>query len=103
MVQRLHVCLRCSFVVLVISSFICAGEVVSQDLRSTRASIFSNSSAGTGFVLKRCRPDGIWCDTAFRMMVRKIFSTFWQLVGSHLLLSFYHISLRYRSQLAFLT
>ena len=49
----LHVFLRCSFVVLVISSFICcrAGEDGSLDLRSSRALIFSNISAGTGSVL----------------------------------------------------
>ena len=49
----LHVFLRCSFVVLVISSFICcrAGEVGSLDLRSSRALMFSNISAGTGSVL----------------------------------------------------
>ena len=85
----LYVFLRCSFVVLVISSFICcrAGEVRSLDLRSYRALIFSNISAGTGSVLIRCRPEGICRDAAFRMMVRKIFSPFWQFDGSHLLLS----------------
>ena len=56
----LHVFLRCSFVVLVISTFICcrAGEVGSLELRSSRALIFSNISAGTGSVLIRCRPEG---------------------------------------------
>ena len=99
----LHVFLRCSFVVLVISSFICcrAGEVGSLDLRSSRALIFSNISAGTGSVLIRCRPEGICQDAAFRMMVRKIFSPFWQFDGSHLLLSLSSISLLYRSQFAF--
>ena len=50
----------------------------SLDLRSSRALIFSNISAGTDSVLRRCQPAGIWCDTAFRMMVRKrkIFSSF---------------------------
>ena len=99
----LHVFLRCSFVVLVISSFICcrAGEVGSLDLRSSRALIFSNISAGTGSVLIRCRPEGICRDAAFRMMVRKIFSPFWQFGGSRLLLSLSSISLLYRSQFAF--
>ena len=93
-----HVFLRCSFVVLVISSFICcrAGEVGSLDLRSSRALIFSNISAGTGSVLIRCRRDA-----AFRMMVRKIFSPFWQFDGSCLLLSLSSISLLYRPQFAF--
>ena len=34
-------------------------------------SSFSNISAATGSVLRRCRPEGIWCDAAFIMMVRK--------------------------------
>ena len=99
----LHVFLRCSFVGLVISSFICcrAGEVGSLDLRSSRALIFSNISAGTGSVLIRCRPEGICRDAAFRIMVRKIFSPFWQFDGIRLLLSLSSISLLYRSQFAF--
>ena len=77
------------------------GEVGSLDLRSYRALIPSNISAGTGSVLIRCRPEGICCDAAFRMMVRKIRSPFWQFVESRLLLSLSSISLRYRSQCAF--
>ena len=93
MVQCLHELSSCFppmfVVVMVISSFICcrAIEVGSLDLRSSRALILSNISAGTGSLLIRCRPEGIWCDAAFRMMVRKIFSPFWLLVGSRLLLS----------------
>ena len=84
-----------------ISWFICcrAGEVGSLDL--SRALIFSNISAGTGSVLIRCRPEGICRDAAFRMMVRKIFSPFWQFDGSRLLFSLSSISLLYRSQFAF--
>ena len=84
-----HVFLRCSFVVLVISSFICcrAGEVGSLDLRSSRALILSNISAGTGSVLIRCCPEGICRDATFRMIVRKVFSPFWQFYGRRLLLS----------------
>ena len=48
----------------------------SLDLMSSRALIFSNISAGTGSVLRRSRPEGIWCDDAFRMMVHKIFSPY---------------------------
>ena len=59
----------------------------SLDLRSSRALILSYISAGNGSVLIRCRPDGICCDAAFIMMVRKIFSPFCQFVGSGLLLS----------------
>ena len=53
------------------------GEVGSVDLRSSRALILSNISTRTGSVLIRCRPEGICCDTAFRMMVRKINSSKW--------------------------
>ena len=97
-----HVCLRCSFVVLGISLFICCrvGEMGSLDLRSFRALIFSNISAGTGSVLRRCRPEGIWHDAAFRIKVRNIFYHFFA-VGSRLLPSVFSISLRYLSQLAF--
>ena len=68
----LHVFLRCSFVVLVISAFICcrAGAVGPLDLRSSRALIISNISDGTGSVLIRCRSDGICSDAAFKRMVR---------------------------------
>ena len=37
----------------------------------------------------------MWCDAALRMMARKIFSPFWQLVGSRILLSLSSISLLY--------
>ena len=73
----------------------------SLDLRSSRALILSNISAGTGSVLIRCRPEGICRDAVSRMMVLKIFSPFWQFDGSRLLLSLSSISLRYRSQFAF--
>ena len=53
-------------------------------------------------MLIRCRPEGMWCDAALRIMARKIFSPFWQSVGSGLLLSLSSISLLYRSQFAFL-
>ena len=77
------------------------GELESLDLRSSRALFFSNISVGTGSVLSRCRPEGMWCDAALRIMARKIFSPVWQLVGSRLLLSLSLISLLYRSQFAF--
>ena len=99
----LHVSLRCAFVVLVITSFICcrAGEVGSLDLRSSRALILSSIPAGTGSVLIRCRPEGICRDAAFRMMVRNIFSPFWQFVGVFFCSVYPLFSLRYRSQFAF--
>ena len=61
-----------------ISSFISgrAGEVGCHDLRSSRAIIFSNISIGTGSVLIRCGPEGMWCDAAFRIMARKNFFSF---------------------------
>ena len=48
----------------------------SLDLRSSRALILSHISAGTGSVLRRCRPEGIWCDAAFRMIVRNLCSPY---------------------------
>ena len=86
-----------------ISSFISgwAGEVEYLNLRSSRALIFSNISVGSGPVLSRYGPEGMWCDVALRMMARKIFSPFWQLVRHCLLLSLSLISLLYRSQFAF--
>ena len=42
-------------------------------MRSSRALIFSNISAGTGSVLRRRQPEGIWCAAAFRMMVLQLF------------------------------
>ena len=80
----LHVFLRCSFVVFLPCCR--AGEEGSLDLRLCRALILSNISTGTGPVLIRCRPEGICGDAAFRLMVRKIFSPFWQFDGSCLLL-----------------
>ena len=69
---------------MVISSFISgrAGEVGSLDLRSSRALIFSNISVGTGSVLIRCHPEGMWCDAALRIMARKIFSPFFAVSGT---------------------
>ena len=55
----------------------------------------------SGTVLIRCRPVGMWCDAALRIMARKIFSPFWQSAGRRLLLSLSLISLLYRSQFAF--
>ena len=83
-----------------ISSIICCrtGEIESLDLRSSRALIFSNISFGTGYVFSRCRPEGMWCDAALRIMGRNIISPFWQLVGIRILLSLSSISLLYRFQ-----
>ena len=68
MIQRLHKLspLLSSFVKLVISSFIsCRADLVeSLDLRSSRALIVSNISVGTGSVLSRSRPEGMWCYAA---------------------------------------
>ena len=62
----------------------CSGDLVVHLLQSGHGGIsrseviLSYIFAGTGCVLIRCRPEGIWCDAAFIMMVRKIFSPFWQ-------------------------
>ena len=44
----------------------------SLDLRSSRALILSNISAGTGSVLIRRRPEDIYRDAAFRMMILRL-------------------------------
>ena len=77
-----------------------AGEVEPLGLRSSRALIFYSISVGTGSVLSWCRPEGMWCDEALIMMACKIFSPFWQLVGS-CLAQRVSISLLYQSQFAF--
>ena len=85
----------------------CSGNLVVHLLQgerggiSSRALILSNIFAGTGSVLIRCCPEGICRVVAFRMMVRKIFYSFWQFDGIRLLLSLSVISLRYWSQVAF--
>ena len=48
----------------------------SLDLRSSRALILSNISAGTGSVFVRCRPEGICCDAAFRMIYARSYLHF---------------------------
>ena len=52
---------------------------------SSRLVITSNISAGIGSSLNLCRPGGMWCDAALRI-VRKIFSSLWQSVGRERLL-----------------
>ena len=65
----------------------CSGDLVVHLLKGGRGGIsgseivscshpFQYCFAGTGSVLIRCRPEGICCDAAFRMMVCKIFSRF---------------------------
>ena len=93
MAQCLHELSPCVSPVVICSS----GDLVVHLLEGGRCGISrsevvscshpSKISAGTGSVLIRCRPEGIWRDAAFRMMIRKIFSPFWQFDGSRLLLS----------------
>ena len=92
--RRLHTYMRtsmtqerllCSFVVLVISSFISgrAGEVGSLDLRSSRALIFSNISVGTGSVLIRCRPEEIYLTRRQRATLSQLRSGHCKLLNSY--------------------
>ncbi len=92
--NSLHFNFFCAVIALVMSSFICdrAGEVGSSVRSVSRALIIFRISAGTGSVLSLCLPDGIWRDAAFRMMVRKNFSSFWQSEGGGSLLSLSSIS-----------
>ena len=107
MVQCLHELSPC-----VSSMFVCSsGDLVVHLLQGgrgwiSRSEVVSCSHLFQYFrwnwsVLIRCRPEGICRDAAFRMMVRKNFSPFWQFDGRRLLLSLSSISLLYRSQFAF--
>ena len=75
-----------------------SGDVGSLDLKSSRAFINSDISAGT--VLNWCHREGIWCDMASRMMTRKLLALL-VFDGCDILLSQSPVSLLYRSQLAF--
>ena len=92
----LHVFLRCSFVVLVISSFICcrAGEVVScyHLFQYFRWNWFRINTVSSRVYMSRCcfQNDG----------TQDLFS-FWQFDGSRLLLNLSSSSVLYRSQFAF--
>ena len=58
-------------------------------------------SAGTGSSCSLCRPVGMWCDAALSRIVRRIFSSLWQSVGSERLVRAASTSSLYLSQLAF--
>ena len=78
-----------------------SGEVRSLLLRSSRLVITFSISAGTGSLWSLCRPVGMWCDAALSRIVRRIFSSLWQSVGSERLLRAASTSSLYLSQLAF--
>ena len=78
-----------------------SGEVQSLLRRSSRLVITSSISAGTGSSWSLCRPVGMWCDAALSRIVRRIFSSLWQSVGSGRLLRAVSTSSLYLSQLAF--
>ena len=101
MVQCLHELSQCFSPMFVC----CSGDLVVHLFQGgrrgiSRSEVISCSHPFQYFRWDRCCPEGIYCDAAFRTMVRKIFSRFWQFVGSRLLLSLSSISLRYRSQFA---
>ena len=80
-----------------------SGEVRSLLRRSSRLVITSSISAGTGSSWSLCCPVGMWCDAALSRIVRRVFSSLWQSVGSERLLREASTSSRYLSQLARLT
>ena len=43
-------------------------------------------------MLSRCRPEGMWCDAALRMMAQNIFSAFGSWPGRRLLLNLSTVS-----------
>ena len=78
-----------------------SGEVWSLLRKSSRLVITSSISAGTGSSWRMCRPVGMWYDAPLSRIVRRIFSSLWQSVGSERLLWAASTSSLYLSQLAF--
>ena len=101
--KSLHFCRLCSQMHFWMSLFSLgsSGEVQSLLRRSSRLVITSSISAGTGSSWCLCRPVGMWCDAALSRIVRRIFSSLWQSVGSERLLRAASTSSMYLSQLAF--
>ena len=82
--KSLHFCRLCSQMRFWMSLFSLgsSGEVRSLLWRSSRLVITYSISAGTGSSWSLCRPVGMWCDAALSRIVRRIFSSLWQSVGS---------------------
>ena len=101
--KSLHFCRLCSQMRFWMSLFSLgsSGEVRSLLRRSSRLVITSSISAGTCSSWSLCRPVAIWCDAALSRIVRRIFSSLWQSVGSERLLRAASTSSLYLSQLAF--
>ena len=101
--KSLHFCRLCSQMRFWMSLFSLgsSGEVRSLLRRSSRLVITSSISAGTGSSWSLCRPVGMWCDAVLSRIVRRIFSSLWQSVGSERLLRAASTSSLYLSQLAF--
>ena len=101
--KSLHFCRLCSQMRFWKSLFSLGSscEVRSLLRRSSRLVITSSISAGTGSSWSLCRPVGMWCDAALSRIVRRIFSSLWQSVGSERLLRSASTSSLYLSQLAF--
>ena len=76
-------------------------EVGSLLRRSSCLVITSSISAGTSSSWSLCRPVGMWGDAVLSRIVRRIFSSLWQSVGSERLLRAASTSCLYLSQLAF--
>ena len=87
--KSLHFCRLCSQMRFWMSLFSLgsSGEVRSLLRRLSRLVITSSISAGTGSSWSLCRPVGMWCecDAALSRIVRRIFSSLWQSVGSETL------------------
>ena len=89
-----HICVsECPYSVLAVQvrcDLFCGGRLVT-----------SSIYAGTGSSWSLCRPVGMWCYAALSRIVRRIFSSLWQSVGSKRLLRAASTSSLYLSQLAF--
>ena len=100
--KSLHFCRLCSQSFwMSLFSLGSSGEVRSLLRGSSRLVITSSISAGTCSLWSLCRPVWMWCDAALSRIVRRIFSSLWQSVGSERLLRAASTSSLYLSQLAF--
>ena len=101
--KSLHFCRLCSQMRFWMSLFSLgsSGEMRSLLRRSSRLVNTSSISAGTFSSWSMCRPVGMWCDAALSRIVRRIFSSLWQFVGSERLLRAASTSSLYMSQLDF--
>ena len=101
--KSLHFCRLCLQMCFWMSLFsLGSSDEVQSLLRRSFCPVITYSiSAGTGSSWSLCRPVRMWCDAALSRIVRRIFSSLWQSVGSERLYRAASTSSLYLSQLAF--